>query len=211
MGNNPNPESFLIFLLKQSLPFLLGFFTAIFAEPIRQLIFKPKLKLDFGDNPDCLSLTPEGDKFTPINKMRKTYYIRIKVTNLKKVEAKNCKAYLINIEKADKEGKFAPTIYCDSIPIAWSCQNLGEQYDGININNGVSQFADVLVTREGHSQYFYPQIKLEPFRYKPIFEEKGKFRFSIQVTASNTDPEIIKLVFEWNGIWDKFKIYRDIN
>lgn len=191
-------------ILKLIIPFLAGFLTAIFAEPIRQLIFRPELKLDFGDSQDYLSLTPE--ELADRRRIR-AYYIRIKVTNEKRIVAKDCKAYLVNIEKSDQFANFKPTVYCDSIPLAWSCQNKGEQYRGIDINKGFNQFLDIVTTRE-IADFFDPQIKLKPFRYEDIFKDRGRFRFTIQVTAANADPKTLQLIFEWTGVWDKFKVYR---
>lgn len=200
------------------IPFLAGFFTAIFAEPIRRYLFKPNLRLDFVNNGDFVALTPERAGDIQI----KAYYIRIKATNTKNVAAKDCKAYLVNIEKLDASGDFKPTDYCDSIPLAWSCQNIGEQYNGININKGVNQFADVVTTRHlvsaGEVMYptmvnqsvnddiLYPQIKLTPFRYEGIFKEKGTLRFTVQVTSANADPKTIKLILVWSGVWDKLNV-----
>ncbi len=209
-------------VLPQVVSFLTGFFTAIFAEPIRQFLFKPNLELSFDNTDDFVSLTPEKASLENKTIEFKAYYIKIRVTNTKNIAAKDCKAYLVNIEKLDSVGNFKPTIYCDSIPLAWSCQNIGEQYNGININKGVNQFADVVTTRHlvstaevmyptmvnqsADSDILYPQIKLTPFRYEGIFKEKGTFRFTVQVTSANADPKTIKLILGWNGVWDKFSV-----
>ena len=197
-----------------------GAVIAICAEPVRQILFKPNIELSFDNTNDFVSLTPERGYLENKTIEIKAYYIKIKVINTKNIAAKDCKAYLVNIEKLDANGKFKPTIYCDSIPLAWSCQNIGEQYNGININKGVNQFADVIVTRHpvspaeimypdmqsqsAGSDILYPQIKLTPFRYEVIFKERGTFRFTVQVTSSNADPKTIKLILNWTGIWDKF-------
>jgi hypothetical protein len=207
-------------VLPQAIPFLAGFFTAIFAEPIRRGLFKPNLKLDFNNNSDYVALTPERVTLNNNTIEAKAYYIRIKVTNTRRIAAKECKAYLVNIEKLDSDGHFKSTIYCDSISLAWSCQNMGEQHAGIDINKGVNQYADVITTRHlispGEVMYpglksthpepdiLYPQIKLLPFRYEKIFKEQGTFRFTIQVTSANADPKTIRLILEWKGVWDQF-------
>ena len=192
--------------LPQLISFLFGFLTAIFAEPLRQLIFRPTLKVQFGESEDYLSLTPEEIQVNDKSSKIKAYYIRVKVTNIRRAVAKDCKVYLVNVEKEDDNGKFKPTIYCDYIPLAWSCQNMGEQYRGIDLNKGVNQFADVITTRE-ISSVFYPPLKLFPFRYQEIFSQKGTFRFTVQVTSANTEPKTIKIVFHWDGKWDKFQVY----
>jgi len=81
--------------------FFAGFVIAIFAEPVRRFFFKPELKLEFKQNPACISKTHEasGGK-----KVADAHYIKVKVTNTRKVIAKDCRAYLINIEKYDEKG-----------------------------------------------------------------------------------------------------------
>jgi hypothetical protein len=187
-------------------PFIAGFITAIFAEPIRKKLFKPKLKISFGDTLDYLTETPETGGGRTID----TYYIRAKVTNEKKIIARSCKVFLINIEEKDEYGKFLSTIYCDSIQLAWSCQDYtkGEQWQGIDLAKGVNQYVDLITTRS-INESFDPQLKVKPLRYLDLFRKSGAYRFTIQVCGSDADPEIIKLVFEWNGVWNKFKIYED--
>jgi hypothetical protein len=164
--------------LPNFMSFIAGFAIAIFAEPARRFFFKPKLKLEFQENPYCLSSTYETHKG---QKLTNAIYIRVKVTNTSKVIAKRCRAYLINIEKCDVNGNFIPTVYCDSIQLAWSCQGQRNRWRGIDICKGVNQYLDV-------------------------FKETGKFLFTIQASADGADPKIIKLEFDWRGVWNDFSI-----
>lgn len=193
----------ILTILLGLLSYILGFATAIFAEPIRQRIFKPKLKLEFGEGQDFKTRTPEATS----QSQHEAYYIRVKVTNSTRRTARDCRTYLVNIEKRDETGTFRPTIYCDSIPLAWSCR-ADKAYQGVDLPYGVAQFLDVLTTRS-ISDYFEPQIMVKPFRYIPLFKEKGGFRFTIQVSAERANPQFIKLIFEWDGDWENFKVYED--
>ena len=92
----------------------------------------------------------------------------------------------------------------------------------LNINKGVNQFVDIVTTRHllsaaeilyptmanqsAGTDILYPQIKLTPFRYEEIFRGKGTFRFTVQVTSANANPKIIRLVLDWNGVWNKFNV-----
>lgn len=190
--------SFLPYLIS----FLAGFIIAIFAEPVRRFFFKPKLKLEFQQSPDCISQTYEVANGKKVADAR---YIRVNVTNSSKVIAKDCRSYLINIEKCDREGKFVPTVYCDSIQLAWSCQGRMDRWRGIDICKGVNQYVDIIATRN-ISKAFDPQIMAKPNRYLDLFNETGKFLFTIQVSADGADPKTIKLEFVWNSIWDDFAV-----
>jgi hypothetical protein len=197
---------FLLSILSDSFSTLLGFFSgfaaAIFAEPIRQWLFKPKLNLEYDEGRGCLSKTQEAISASVVGD---AYYIRVRVTNASKIIAKDCRAYLVNIEKRDEKGGFASTVYCDSIQVAWSCQGREDRYRGIDICKGVNQYLDLIVTRS-NSDEFDPQIMVKPFRYSELFKETGAFRFTIQASAARANPATIKLIFEWNAEWDKFQV-----
>jgi len=185
-------------------PYIISIFSgaaiAIFAEPVRRFFFKPKLNLEFTGKEDCLSKTIEARNGA---KVADAFYIKLKVTNTSSIIAKDCRAYLINIEKQNEDSKFGPTIYSDSIQLAWSCQGAMDRWRGIDICKGVNQYVDVITTRT-NSEEFDPQIMCKPFRYLPLFKETGKFIFTIQVSADGADPKKYKLEFDWKGIWDKF-------
>ena len=180
---------------------VLGFCAGVFAEPLRRWIYRPKLKLEFGNDPGYKARTPELPE--PPGTVYEAEYIRIKVTNTKAAIAKNCRAYLVAVEKADESDQFKPTIYCDSIPLSWSCR--GKQaYDALDLPRGVVQFIDVVSTRSVSSD-FKPETKPIPYRYIDLFREHGTFRFGVQVSGENVKPAFIKIVFRWSGVWDKYK------
>lgn len=211
---SPDDPQKLIGLVSNVVSFLTGFITAVFAEPIRKWLYKAKLKIEFYNDADHLAQMPEqitveaqtedGRRIRSIIE-NKAIYIRVNIQNTSQNTASNCRAYLINIEK-ETDGQFVQTIYCDSIPLSWSCQEIGKQYEGVEINKGVKQFLDVVTIREGKID-FDPQIKVKPFRYLELFKENGKFRFTIQATASNANPVLYRLIFEWSGDCINFKVY----
>jgi hypothetical protein len=185
----------------------LGFAAAVFAEPLRKWIYRPKLKLIFDEDPGCKARTPEQTQSyggpMPVQSTHEADYIRVRVINTKPAIAKSCRAYLVAIEKADDSGKFKPTIYGDSIPLPWACQGK-EAYGPLDLPRGIVQFIDVVSTRSV-SKDFKPEIKPIPFRYIDLFRQHGKFRFTIQVSGENVKPVFVKIVFNWSGIWDKYE------
>ena len=190
---------------------LLGFFAAVFAEPLRLLIYRPKLQLEFGDTSDYRARTPEHRQTLPelgrAPQSHNAEYIRIKVTNTKPWVAKNCRAYLVAIEKADVRNQFEPTIYCDSLPLSWACR--GDQaYDPQDLPRDVPHFVDVVSTRSVSTD-FRPEIRPIPYRYASLFSERGAFRFTIQVSGENLKPVRIRIIFCWAGVWDKYETRLD--
>jgi len=186
-----------------------GFLIAVFAEPLRRKLYKPVLSIWIEDSADCIYKTSLPAILNGINVMGSDgIYIRAKVKNEKKNIAKKCRAFLVNIEKK-QENKFQSTTYCDSIPLAWSCHMINnDNCEPIDIPHGVVQYLDILSMSRGRRE-FYPAIidTHLSYRYKNLFEETGTFRFTIHLTGENVEPQTLKLILEWNGVWDQFKVY----
>ena len=186
-----------------------GFASAIFAEPLRRWIFSPKLVLSFEDSTDYRARTPESATYrdpavsaVPIHSNHEAEYVRIKVVNDSRPLAKECRVYLVGIEKKQPNGAFAQTFYCDSIPLAWSCRE-DKAYEPIDLPNGVAQFIDVVSVRSISDEYRL-EIKPLPQRYVGFLRDKGTFRFTVQVSGQNAKPVFIRIQFTWNGVWDKY-------
>ncbi len=188
---------------------VVGFFSAIFAEPTKQALFGPRLKLEFGNGPEFQTRTPEDAAFKQVTWMtshHEAYYLRIRVTNERRPLAKSCRAFLVAVEERDNQSRFSPTIYCDSIPLAWSCQGEKQSYLPLDLPNGVAQFVDVISTRkpQGQPASFRPEIQVMPLRYFDLFQRHGTLRFTVQVSGENVKPVTLRITFCWQGLWDGF-------
>lgn len=145
-------------VLLSMLSFVLGFVTAVCAEPARQRLFRPVLELNFANTPDCVTKTRTTGGHQAI-------YVRLRVENKKSRLAKQCRAYLIKIEIKNNDGEFESTMYTDSIQLAWSCREPGMERAPLDLPNGVLQYIDVVATDQA-SNSFAPQISPFPLRYK---------------------------------------------
>jgi hypothetical protein len=186
------------------LTFFLGFITAVLAEPIRRWIFKPKLKLMFEPTDSFISKTMEANIQTG-QKTADVHYIRIRVTNISRKTARDCRAYLVDLKTLNEKGQLCKTNYCDSIPVAWSCQGRKDRFQLIDIPPGVNQYIDVVVTRNT-SDAFDLQLMAKPFRYVDLFRRKGKHIFTIQVCAQWAKPKRIMLELDWKGDWNDYVV-----
>jgi len=188
----------------------IGFISAIFAEPLRRWLYRAKLELTFGAGSEYKARTPEQATLidpqrsaVPIYSTHEAEYVRIKVINTSSFVAKGCRAYLVGVQKKNANGEFAPTIYCDSISLAWSCQE-DRAHGPLDLPKDVPQFIDLVTVRD-HSSEFRIEIKPVPLRYAGFFRDKGTFRFTVQVSGENVKPEFISVDFTWNGAWDKYE------
>ncbi len=182
--------------------FVLGFISAVFAEPARQRLFRPVLRLSFSGADDCVTRTPTIGGSEAV-------YFRVKVTNEKPRLARACRAYLVNVETKPAGAGFVRTLYADSIQLAWSCQVSGNERNPLDLPNGVSQYIDVIATSQATNS-FTPQISPFPFRYNQLFSRYSEtYRFTIQVAGDGIEPKVLRMIFVWKGQWETGEAYED--
>jgi hypothetical protein len=184
------------------LSFALGFVSAVFAEPLRQWLFRPRLALTFTGREDSITAT----RMTDGSGAR---YVRVKVVNAKRRVAKSCKGFLIKVEKRSYSGQFEDTNYVDSIQLAWSCQGGDDARKPLDLVHGISQYLDVVATSET-SNSFALQMSPLPLRYEPLWSsEQNTYRYTVQVSGDGVDPVQIRIVFSWKGDWQNVDAYLD--
>ncbi len=217
----PQPPTGNTNLLTSLIPYIAGFISAVVAEPIKRKIFKPVLELDFKNNQDFKTRTPE---YTTMGESE-AVYIRVGVRNKSWFTALGCRAHLVNIEIKNKEGRFERTEFVDTLRLAWSCQPPSENaFRPIDIPKNVNQFADVFSTRPSFrmrtntltfreslspgnfASTFRFETQLMPLRYEKLAGTEGEYRYTILVTADGVDPKFIKLIFKWSKDWENFEV-----
>lgn len=189
---------------------VVGFVSAIFAEPVKHWLCQSRLEVAFGEGSEYKARTPEQMRQPDpqgsgkeIISFHNAEYIRIKVTNRSSSIAKNCCAFLVGVQKKNPKGKFEPTIYCDSIPLVWSCRE-DCLYGPIDLPKDVVHFIDLVTVRSISGEYRLG-IKTIPFRYAHLLRENGTYRFKVQVSGENVKPKFISVDFSWNGVWDQYE------
>ena len=180
--------------------FFSGFLTALFAEPLRQWLFRPILSLEFKNTSHFVTETWKRSDST----RHAARYARIKVTNTRRSLARSCRAYLVNIERIGPSGGWESTDYCESMQLAWSARG-GDAYIALDLPKDVPHFVDVLSTCEG-SKSFNLELQLKLFRHEALLGSAGTYRFTIVVSGDGVRPEWIWLSFNWSGDWDGFKL-----
>ncbi len=190
--------------------FLAGFIISVFAEPLRRWVFKPNVQLQFGETNDHICKTPEKrNDIEGKESLGEAIYVKGKVVNESPLIARGCRVYLVNIEKKQpRTGQFEPTSYSDSIPLKWASQPPEHVCSPLDLPKDVNQYFDIVVLRDCSSQ-FDPQLYVRPFRDEAIFNDTGVFRFTIQLSGDQGISEKLRIIIEWNGNWNDFKVYQD--
>jgi hypothetical protein len=78
----------------------------------------------------------------------------------------------------------------------------------MDLPTGIKQYLNILTTLE-NDEKFYLHLQRVPLKYAGLFQSKQIFSFGILVTSANTKPQKINMLFQWNGIWDDFKVKID--
>jgi hypothetical protein len=188
-------------LLSLLIAWVLGLISGVLLEPLKHWILGPKLEVKFiEDDKGFITDTKDyGD--------RDAHYVRVRVLNTGRQIARQCCAYLVKVEKwNESNGEFEPTIYRDSLQLAWSAKaNTDENYRALDLPKDVPQFIDIVSTRKPEIDY---EIKTKPhlYRYESLFKEHGKFQYTVLVSGDNAKPKSTKIIFEWSGDWDNFEV-----
>jgi hypothetical protein len=185
-------------LVPAAVSFLGGFFTALVAEPLRRWMWAPQLKLTFGTSQHFLTKTPE---VSPAGQ-HESLFVRIRVINKRATLAKSCRAYLVNVERKDASGQFAPTEYCESLQLAWSSQS--DSFTAFDLPRRVPHFVDIMSTRPTSSA-FALATKVTPSRYTQMLQTPGTYRFTVVVSGDGVKPATIRASICWTGVWDQVK------
>jgi len=205
MGNG----SWTFDILKMLVAAIFGGLATLWLPFVRRFFWGPELSLSFGNEiGGCVEKTPIELNMQDGSKQKtEGYYIRILVRNIKPNLGKDCRVFLVGIEKKDNSGEFIHTIYRDSIQLQWSCRS-GQGFSSIDLPTEINQFVDVISTIKGVN-HIVPKIEMVPFRYNDLFFEHGTFRYSIQVSGQEIEPRFIRIILDWNGQWDSFNVELD--
>ncbi len=188
-------------MLSSILSFIGGFLSAVFAEPLRRWLYRPVLRLQFGTTDHFITRTPEDNETS----RHESYYLRVRAMNTRAALAKNCRAYLVNVEYLGSSGAWEATTYCESMQLAWAGPG-DAPYAALDLPKDVPQFINVLCTRED-SPRFTPSIVpgMLLFRYDSFLSSPGTYRFTVIVSGDGVRPASIGLRLKWTGKWDQFE------
>jgi hypothetical protein len=181
------------------LGFLGGFLSAVFAEPLRQWLFRPVLKLEFTNTGDFVVRTPEGP-----DRQHEAHVVRVKVTNTSGRLAKSCRAFLINIERLAGSGAWERTVYSDSLQLGWSALE-NARHSPLDLPKNVPHYVDIVSALQ-RTATFVPAIPAVPFRYESLWQSSDTYRFTVMVSGDGVKPASVGIRFKWIGAWDRIEV-----
>ncbi len=161
------------------------------------LIFKdffkrPALILSFDSDKDVKSQIATVGLEPP---ERLSRWLRIRVQNkVGRRVAKSCRGFLIGVDSTGADGKTIDHFPNDTRQLNWT--HVPPEGQSLDLLPGVVHQLDIAGTIQG--------MQGLQFMTKPPYalQQPGKYRLTIQVSAEDTEPQIIKLQIEWNGAWE---------
>jgi hypothetical protein len=187
--------------------FLSGAAVAVFAEPVRQWLFRPHVQLGFQANdPEYVARTLELESFPNGTRAGgEAIYIRVMVQNSRGELARSCRGYLVRVERWNQPTQaFETAPFYDPVRLAWSSRGQ-HAYEPIDLPRGLHHFLDVVSTRQ-LDQGFRLETQLKPLREADLGREPGDYRLTIIVGGDNFRPKTIQLRVNWAGVWDRIQV-----
>lgn len=180
-------------ILNTSLSFILGFITAIFADPIKKWLEKIKLSLSFEPSIDIIT-TPDGDG-------KQAIYVRVKVSNhINSRYARQIAPYLVLIERKLADEQSFKTIFDTPLILAWSYRG---HVGTIDLPPKMWAYFDV-VKFDGDHHYPLPATIHKPLLWKTNLGHFATYRLTFCVSSENTKQILKKqLTFKWTGKWNE--------
>lgn len=173
----------------------IGFLLGLFADHIRRLIFRPRVRAQYGQGPDYISETIKGEESYT--------YVRGIIKNTSLTTARECRVYLTRIDKWDSQvNGYKRRDFRDSLRLRWSAVPEGERTAAITLPKGITQAFDIFRASTADSGQLHVQASMVPSRYLPIFAEPGQFRLTIQVVTENYAHQTSTVTIQWGGTWN---------
>jgi hypothetical protein len=152
---------------------------------------RPKLILSFDDKRDVK--TQINSVGLPPSVGSRCLRVRVKNANRRKA-AKNCQAFLIGLEKLGSEARNENGFQNDVRQLGWMHDPPGT-IKARDLLPGVEHWVDVVDAVDG-------QPALRVWVSPPwSLANPGDYVFTVQVSAEDANPEVIKVRVRWDGTW----------
>jgi hypothetical protein len=188
----------MVEILKVVLPYILGFMSAVLAEPVRRCLlssaitttFRPSA--GFGSHCFCVSPTTETDV------MSKYVRVTVECSSALRTSALGCRPFLTRIERLEPE---YVELHHDPVPLNWSY--VGHQ--PLDITSGMRFYVDIVAVNND-SNSLQPQTTVVPATWTASLAPPGKYRFSVMIPGDNVLPSETAVTFLWDGNFDSLTL-----
>lgn len=172
-------------------------------EWLKQRLYGPRLEVMHGEGESFVPRSEEPGKTPGPHPSR---YLRVRVKNTGRMIAKNCRAYLVNIEEL-VHGNPSRTFYRDTLRLRWAYEEQEELHEGVDIPPGVFIYFDIMSTKcEDNMSKTLLQVAKLRHHFVNKLEFNKVYRFTVLVAADATDPVQICLTVVMGKTWENFSV-----
>ncbi len=179
--------------------------TVIIIMRIYNILTRPKLDISF-DSEDTFNEVPIG-KIGDVAKSeflsKIGLYVHLNINNKRKSLARNCKVFLVKLEKYNESKKAFENINLEKhFHLKWANEDQDKEgYEGLEIPGKYRRRVDLIHSEKGDTQVgFFIKIKWLGIGNR-IGE--GIYRMSIQASGENTNTTTKKFIVIWKGAFLK--------
>ncbi len=189
---------------------ILGFVAGIASKIIGDLLIRevsrPELRLDFHANSaNCVTRTENRDRDGQF--VSNCHYFSIRVSNIGRTTARNCRGYLVGIERLGDNGDWY-TVAEDVIQLKWAYSDRSEDGKGYDLLPDMHRYLNIASVDERCPEKFTPSTISEPHSWRSHLMRTGKTRLLIQVAAEEAESRRRVIEIEWGAHWDEYAIAR---
>ena len=170
-----------------------GLFSGLAGRRLEEWLFRPRLVVEFIENET--GFRTEG-KWKRNDIEFSEIYIRARVRNRRGRLAKQCRPYLVKLEKVDTAGRVTPTAFADSFVLRWPGPR--RDYAARDLPRDVNQFFDVVgILRNEPGWRFTFEEKFT--EHAELADYRGTYRFTVLVVGDCVTPGSCKIDITYHG------------
>jgi hypothetical protein len=173
-----------------------GVISSACARYLDERWFGPKLSIHADNGPEYKVERP----YNQADEDSSNIYIRVKVTNDSKRIAKQCTAWLADVQEVRNGQAHKTSSYHDSKQLPWA----GSKREPIDIPYGTAHYVDVVVFSKHEPGWRFP-VKLFASQQE-LTRYKGTYRLTVLVTSDGAKPVSRQIDVTYHGDWNTLRI-----
>ncbi len=181
---------------------LIGWFIALYSEPLRRRLWGPRLWLDFKHDGRHVARSP----FQGAVRDQSEWY-RVSVENVGGSSLASCEPFIINVEH-EEQGAWVQTAFIDPLPLGWSSMPPAQKFAAKDLPRRVPFFVDLAFAGEivdpssGElSHVLRLELAYSPLRINDLCKDHGRYRLTVCVTGDGIKPAKLSVIILWTGDW----------
>ena len=160
---------------------------AIWGEPIRLWLVGPKLEVSLSSSEGTLNYA--GNQRIP------TRYYHLRISNRRKVPARNVRVHLTKILKPAADGRWVPQVLSGPLQLTWKFPTTRPQF----LTIGPDDCCDIGNLQKGQKFVLTPYVI--PHNFVGYLEANERMRIEVVAVSDNAESKPYCVEVAWDGQW----------